>query len=449
MKVLLIRVPNYLLHDEKLQTPLGILYLAAFLREHGVAVSVCDLAGEPREKWPELIPGGFDIYGLSLTTGDMPIGCEVAALIKELYPDALLVAGGAHPSALPTRTLLGGLFDIAVVGPGEEALLELAMGIQLPQGCYRRDGSLIQGSAPGPPRRDLSSLPIPAWDLIPHVISYNLVEKGEPATCVMASMGCTFNCSFCAQPIWGRRYLRRPIEDVIRELQLLKDEYGISQVRLVDELQMADRERFIELCETMGRLGLKWRTHTRADLLLRNKDLLALARDNGLVELAIGVENPDDRVLRLINKRVTSAQCAEAVQAIKDAGIKSKCYFIVGLPGESWETIENTKQWIKQVDPGKCTLSTFAPYPCCDIWLHPNSYNYRMNHFDNWKLFWMLGGELTQAPFVGETEFMTNDDLVKARQELHEFMVGAGYKAPAPEGWHEDTPFLVKGTSRW
>lgn len=425
--VALLRVPNYLLHDERLQTPLGLLYLAAFLRGHGVKVVICDLAGEPRERWPDLIPEGFDIYGLSLTTGDMPIGCEVGNLIKQSYPNSLLVAGGAHPSALPLLTLLDGPFDVAVVGPGEEPLLELAMGTEHPQGCYRRNRTAIKGNS-RPPRKDLKDLPPPAWDLIPDVISYNLVEKGEPATCVMASMGCTFQCRFCAQPVFGRRYLRRPIQDVICELELLKKEYGITEIRLVDELQMADRGRFIELCESMGRLGLKWRTHTRADLLLRNRDLLGLAYDNGLVELAIGVENPDDSVLKLINKGVTSAQCAEAVQLIRDADIKTKCYFMVGLPGETWETVENTKRWIKEVNPQRCTLSSFAPFPCCDIWLHPERYNYTMLHQYDWRLYFMLGFEGTEAPFVGLPQGMSQEDLIKARQELHEFMVGAGYK---------------------
>ena len=166
------------------------------------------------------------------------------------------------------------------------------------------------------------------------------------------------------------------------------------------------------------------------------------------MELAIGVENPDDRVLKLMNKKVTAAQCAEAVQAIKDAGIGSKCYFIVGLPGESWETVENTKSWIREVDPGKCTLSTFAPFPNCDIFMNPAKYNYRMLHQYNWRLYFMLGYEASDAPFVGLPEAMEEENLVKARQQLHEFMVGAGYKAPPPKGEHEDTALLVEGPSR-
>lgn len=419
--VCLVRVPNFLLHDEKLQAPLGIVYLAGFLRQHGVEVRICDLAGEPRERWADLLPAGCDIYGLSLTTGDMSVGSEVAALIRRLYPRSLLVAGGAHPSALPNDTLTHG-FNVAVVGPGEAPLLELA--------CDGLRERVVRGRVPD----SLYGLPMPAWDLIPDIISYNLVEKGEPASCVFSSMGCPMRCAFCAQDVWSHCYLERPLADVERELLCLKSEYGVTEVRLVDELTMAKRERFIELCKTIGSLGLKWRTHTRADLACRNKDLLPLARDNGLVELAVGVENPDDHILKMVNKRVTSAQCAEAIQAIKDAGIRAKAYFIIGLPGESWETVENMRRWIREVKPHRTTLSTFVPYPRCAIWEDPERYGYRFlpGARTDWRRYWILGYEESDEPFIGETEGITSEELVRARRELYEFMLAEGYKEAPP-----------------
>ena len=92
-------------------------------------------------------------------------------------------------------------------------------------------------------------------------------------------------------------------------------------------------------------------------------------------------------------------------------------------------------RWIDEVKPGRCTLSTFAPYPGCDIFLHPERYGYVMDYPGNWRLFWMLGYETTSAPFVGHTEAMTNEDLIKARSRLHQFMVERGYKSAPPEGW--------------
>ena len=436
--VCLLRVPNFLLYQERLQTPLGILYIAFYLRQRKVKVTVCDLAEQPPEKWEELIPKGYDCYGLTLTTGDMPIGNQIGRLIKELYPNSLLIAGGAHPSALPVETLKEGSFDICVVGEGEQTMLELTQGKDYPNGIafkYRKpqcNGKIhVAFTPPRPYFKDINKLPFPAWDLMDDIFGKGLVEEGFEGTCITCSRGCPFACSFCAtMDVFKRTYRLRSVKNICQEIKLLKENYGVKQIRLVDELTMLNRGHFIDLCKAMGKLGIRWRTHSRADIICKNKDLLKIARDNGITELAVGVENPDNEVLKLNNKKVTEAQCREALYAIKDAGIKSKAYFIVGLPGESWRTVENMINWIEKVKPDRCTLSTFCPYPNCDIYVNPARYKMRLvkDRYD-WADFWILGYENTDHNFIMETEFMTNEELIKARQMLYDFMVENGYKS--------------------
>jgi len=103
----------------------------------------------------------------------------------------------------------------------------------------------------------------------------------------------------------------------------------------------------------------------------------------------------------------------------------------------SWETVFNMMDWIKKVKPDRCTLSTFAPYPNCDIYCNPEKYNYEFlpGAKTNWKRYWILGYENTDEPFIGETEFMSNEDLVKAREILYNFMIRNGYKSPPPENF--------------
>jgi len=434
--ICLIRVPNFLLYDEKLQIPLGILYIASYLKKHGEEVVVCDLAGVPPDEWADRIPAGYKFYGITMTTPDVLVANAIAILIKKLYPNSVLVCGGAHPSALPAQVIEEGIFDIACIGEGEQTVLDLVQGKpsdKINGICYKDNGTIRKN-----PDRDywknLDDLPFPAWDLIPDLISYHLVEENTPATCITCSRGCPYNCAFCATvDVFKRTYRLRSAKNILQEIRILKDEYGIKEVRLVDELTLLDRKHFIDICESLAEMGMRWRTHSRADLICKNKDLLKLAKDSGITELAVGVENPDDGVLKLINKRITSAQCEEAVNAIKDAGIQSKAYFIVGLPGESWKTIENMIAWIRRVKPDRTTLSTFVPFPRCDIWLNPEKYNYKFTHPNDWHLAWILGLENSQEPFMGETEFMNNEELVKARQMLYDFMVSEKYKTPAPK----------------
>ena len=103
--VTLIRPPNFLLYNERLQTPIGILTIASYLRERKIPVNICDLAGIPQKKWPDIIPWERDIFGVSATTGDFSMACRIAKLIKENKPEAILVLGGAHVTALPEKSL--------------------------------------------------------------------------------------------------------------------------------------------------------------------------------------------------------------------------------------------------------------------------------------------------------------------------------------------------------
>lgn len=435
--VCLIRCPNFLLWDEKLQIPIGLLQLTAYLKKFSIKVNICDLAEQLPEKWEDLIPAA-DIFGISLTTGDVPIGKAVAKLIKGMYPKSLIIAGSAHASALPKELLEESQFDVAVVGEGEQTLLEIALDrdLSIIDGIWYKENGAIRFTAPRQLLKDLDELPLPAWELMDDIFGKNLVENGFEGTCITASRGCCFRCAFCSQSIFNYTYRARSIKSVFLEVKELRDNYGVKQVRLVDELTLLDRDKFIQLCRSFGFLGIKWRTHSRADLICKNKDLLPLAKECGLTELAVGIENPHPEMLKIMNKRITPEEAENSIYAIKEAGIKSKAYFIIGLPGESWETIEYMKSWILRVRPDRCTLSTFVPYPNCAIYLNPEKYKMKLvkEKYD-WKDFWILGYENTNHNFIMETEFMTNEELVRAREDLLNFMVDNGYKDPPPAGW--------------
>lgn len=449
--ICLLRVPNFLLYDERLQTPLGILYIAAFLRKHGEKVTVCDLAGVPPNEWADRIPAGCDFYGVTATTPDVPVANAIGKLIKKLYPSSTLICGGAHPSALPTQIIEEGIFDIACVGEGEQTVLELVQGKSvygIKGICYKDGNGKIRGNSEREYWKNLDDLPFPAWDLIPDLISYHLVDEGAPATCITCSRGCPYNCAFCStSDVFNRTYRLRSAKNILEEVALLKDKYGVEEVRLVDELTLLNRDHFVDICESLAGMGMRWRTHSRADLICKNKDLLKLAKSSGIMEMAVGIENPDAGILKLVNKGITSEQCEEAVYAIKDAGIQSKTYMIVGLPGESWRTVEGMIEWIRRVKPDRATLSTFVPFPNCDIYLNPNRFNYKLTRPNDFRLAWILGLENSQEPFMGETEFMNNEDLIKARQMLYDFMVSEKFKSPAPEGFEYELQSYRKAIS--
>jgi len=449
VKITFIRVPNYLLYNERLQIPLGILYLSAYLKQYSIRnISICDLAGEPKERWPELIPPDRDIYGLSLTTGDIPIGKEIARVIKSMYPKSLVIIGGAHISALPEQTIIemSGV-DVGAVGEGEQTMLEIAQGkdIRDIDGLVYRVNGYIQRNRPRAMFEDLDKLPFPDWGALTSIFGQNLVEKGEVGTCITGSRGCMARCFFCAnypKGIFRGTYRCRSPENIVEEARVLKEDHGVTQIRFVDEIVGINKGHLEAVADGFDKLGITWRTHIRANMVCRRPELMQYVANRRCMEMAIGVEQPHPEILKKVNKGITTEQCTKAVQIIKDTGMQCKTYFIIGLPGESWETIEFMKRWVLEANPDKCTLSTFCPLPGSTLYEEPEKHGLiRTERHNDWKLHFILGYSEhgCDVPFICETEHMNNEELVKARTEMYDFLVEKGYKDPPPENWEGGT----------
>lgn len=191
----LIRVPNFLLFDEKMELPLGILYLGASLRQVGVPVQCVDLAGVPREQWLDRIPSGFDVYGWSATTPEFPIATNMMNMVRERESKAIMIIGGSHSSARPWQCIDKG-WDVACVGEGEETIKELGLEKPLDEiwGLAIRCGKNPLHHRPL--ANNLDTIPFPAWDLLPEdsIVSTSLVDKGQRASCIITSRGCPFTC---------------------------------------------------------------------------------------------------------------------------------------------------------------------------------------------------------------------------------------------------------------
>jgi radical SAM superfamily enzyme YgiQ (UPF0313 family) len=185
-------------------------------------------------------------------------------------------------------------------------------------------------------------------------------------------------------------------------------------------------EHLRPLCDAIRGLGLRWRTHLRVEH--ATPDRLALMAASGCLEVALGCESFAQPILDHNGKGITVHQSKAAVQAIRAAGMLSKLYLIIGLPGESPFTIEQTKRALLQVRPDRTNLSTFVPYPGCPVWADPEHYDYQIEDTD-WSKYWLLGGTESGVPFVGRTFAMTREDLFRARADLEAFLREQGFTA--------------------
>ena len=356
MKIALIFPPN-IYQTKQSMPPLGIAWLAAFLRENGFKDVVLIDSMANRYSNEEIIDllqkEGPDLVGISFGTQIRFSAFDLARLVKKNFPGVPVVAGGPHPTLTSQDTLENiPEIDVVVRGEGEIAFLNLVKNIE-------RDGNLAEvngisfraksgevvHNAPELPIQDLDKLPFPARDLLP-------IEKYDKTTIlsnkrtlnVMTSRGCPYWCSYCStSEQWGHRIRHRSPKNVADEIELILKTYPyIEGIRFFDDVLTMDKKRVLEICDEIHRRNLNfvWECEARANTI--DEELVLAMRGAGCEFIDLGIESGSDRILKNIKKQITVEQALQASRIIKKAGIGMKAFFMHGLPGETYEDIKKT-----------------------------------------------------------------------------------------------------------
>lgn len=417
MKVCLFSLPSPFLTNDLNYVELGVLYISTYLKTHGVDdVHVVDLAtGDP-------IPSvDADIIGVSSTTPQFPIAVEVLKQLKKSNPDALIVIGGPHATCHPDSCIDAG-FNIVVEGEGEKAMLNIAHGL------YHQRLRYITATF----LSDINFLPDrDAIDMSRY--SYNM--HGKRSTNVMTSRGCPYNCAFCCKT-WGKttRFVHPSL--VAAEVKLLRDKYGFEGVVFFDDEMNHDPQRLLELCKVLKPLGVSWRCLLRAKPL--NHELLRAMRRSGCVEIQIGAESGSDTILTTIRKGTTVKDNLRAIKLIKEAGIQSKPLLMIGNPGESRETVEATRRFLREaklIDPDlEFALMMYTPYPLSDIWEHPEAYDIQFNkEMDFSKAVYKQPDPLNPDTCLVRTSHLSSKDLLAYQKSINDEFEEWGIKLTREE----------------
>jgi anaerobic magnesium-protoporphyrin IX monomethyl ester cyclase len=387
--LVLVQLPNPALATPTMYQPLGILYLIAVARKKGYNVTMVDLRSGDKP-----LPDA-DFYGFSCTTPEVTEAKKLARKVS-----GITIVGGAHPSLLPDDCMFD--FDYVVVGEGERLLLDI-LSLKLKPGIHIADRIL-----------NLNHLPFPAWkkDLFTDTLfPGERYGKGEKAATLIASRGCPFSCSFCGNT-FTVPVVYRSVKNIIDEVKYLKS-FGVRHFRFEDD-NFTLHPQFDELCLELHDLDVRFKCHTRSDLLTH--DAAALLKHAGCEEFGLGVESADNRVLRLNHKKETVEDHARAVGILKKHGIRAKTYLMAGLPGETDETIELNKQFMRKVKPDKWTLSTFTPYPGCDVYNHPHNYGVEVVDWD-WSGWWNFADH-----FVHVLQGQTQEQMWERYKSFYEWL---------------------------
>lgn len=407
--------------------PLGILHLASYIREYNHEPLILDLQVE-RMDLQEIInfilSKNPEIVGFSAMTINCLNVNKIATELKKNMFLAPVILGGAHISAAPVETLKKfKAVDYGVFGEGEITFLELIERISNAQSCeevkgivWRNDDGKVVVNDPRMPVQSLDELPMPAWDILdgfPEKYPSSLIEsKRQPATSIMTSRGCPFQCTFCDNRVFGSKVRHFSTEYTLEMMRYLKREYGIRDLMILDDNFLINKEKLFSICEGMiaEKMGFTWYCIGHAKSMTEER--LHKVKEAGCWFIELGIESGNDELLKRIKKNTSKAEIREAVENAKKAGLKIKGNFIFGFPGDTRVTIEETIQFALDLRLDFLQQNFLTVWPGCAISEElSNNPNSKANFESNWE-------KLAHQRITFIPEGLLRKDLVKASKDV-------------------------------
>ena len=354
MKIALIASPYPL--EEAPSPPLGLCYAAAACEAAGAQVTIVDYIVS--RYTPEKLAAALDrfqpdVVGTNSVTMNFPQAIRIIQEAKRHRPELITMMGGPHVSfdVQDTLTKFPEL-DLIVIGEGEETLKALIPVLSdrrkwksIAGIAFRENGAVITTES-RPLIADLDTLPLPARHLLP--ISRYLA-LGFPVS-IITSRGCPNKCIFClGRRMVGHKPRFRSPQRVVDEIEQILA-YGFTWINIADDLFTASKKRVQALCDEIKRRGVKfiWSAFARVNTV--DPEMLATMKAAGCDSIGFGVESGNQEILKTANKGITLAQIRQAVAWSKAAGLRVHASFIVGLPGESHDTLAETQRFAETLD---------------------------------------------------------------------------------------------------
>ncbi len=401
MRVILIN-PRFRLPIDTRTTPhLGLAYLAAVSERRGDEVRIYDADVEDQPLADVLHEFKPHLIGITANTPQVKQAWRTAAAIKKEM-DIPIVLGGPHPSVvsedLDFESLRQPAVDLVVRGEGEGPWLEISNTIEsfirdqgfqtgdfarrlmdpaidlfreIKSTSYKTSDGQLHRNPDGPVIADLDSLPWPAYHLFKMDRYTNLqpatdAVPGERSFSILTSRGCPYRCTFCSQSIMPIKWRARSPENVIEEWRHLVRDLGALEIGVLDDSANIRKNRLHQLADLLiaERLNhVPWIFVNGIRANLADYDLLVKLKKAGLKRTAFGVETGDEQMIIKIDKHVDHDTIRQAFKNAKAAGIETIGFFIIGLPGDTRETMQKTIDFAIELDPMIANFSMMTPYP--------------------------------------------------------------------------------------
>ena len=343
----------------------GLCSISAYAKNKGYTISLIDL--RKIKDWvdfkKEIINHKPDVVGLTMMSPDYNYVMKCISIIKDVNQNIKTVVGGPHPSIMLDEVSKNNKIDYIIVGEGEISFTDLLSNIKKNVSSPR----IIQGIMP-----DLEEIPFADRELYGQHETPIIDDLPSPFVTIIAGRGCIYNCSFC-QPaerkIFGEKVRRRSVENVLKELNILREKYSFKSMMIHDDCLTEDKNWVSEFCEKYKANGFTepFVCQARANHIVRNKDMIIKMKDAGLKMLIIGFESGSQRVLNFLRKGTTVEQNYEAAKICKELGILIWANYMMGIPTETKEEVMQTVKMIRDIKSHHYSPAFFTPHPGSDL----------------------------------------------------------------------------------
>jgi len=351
---------------------LALLSVASVLRQSGFKVAFLDAAirREPTERIVSL-SASFDVIITSTSTMSIDEDADFLNGLKSIKESLITIVFGSHPTFMPGATIKRKGIDIIVRREPEYIIRDLLCAIRKKDGSWKKvngigfaENGRIVINPDYPFIEDLDDLPFLDVSLLPKDADYfNPLVKRLPYITTTVSRGCFGRCTFCTVPhFYGAKVRSCSANRVLDEVRHYRDK-GYKEVYFRDETFTADKERNIKVCEGLikNKLDLTWICNARVGTV--DKETMVLMKKAGCHLIKFGVESGVQQILDRIKKGISLEQTADAFKWAKEAGLKTHAHVMLGLPGETEETLNSTINFIRKIRPTTASFGICTPYP--------------------------------------------------------------------------------------
>ncbi|MBU0651111.1 B12-binding domain-containing radical SAM protein [bacterium] len=353
--------------------PLGLAYIASVLEKENHNVEILDFDADisTNEEFILKLKQNFDIIGITSTSPTFKNAEKICMLIKE-NSSSITLLGGIHATIAPDECLKSNNIDFLIRGEGEKTIAELIKALknktdinQVDGISYKKDGKIIHTK-----NRELISnldeIPFPARHLFKHQ-KYSYPDSLKtPVMPILTSRGCPHNCTYCCtKQIFTRKMRFRSAVNVVNEIEHLIEKYKVKEIHIWDDNFTLNKNRVFEIRDELKRrninLAFAFPNGLRVDQV--DENILKALKDMGTYSLAFGVESGDQKILDLVKKGTTLEQIEKAYKLAKQIGLETWGFFMIGLPGETEETIKTTINFAKKINPDVAKFHILKPFP--------------------------------------------------------------------------------------